>query len=200
MKRLLGTLAAAATAVGLLIGLAAPAAAATNSASDPRYDALTLVDVTSVTVRNTASNLVVDVVAPDFRPETPTMPYQTLISWSMLLVTLEFGSGPQHHPDARRWQIVLVEADASGPRRLRLSQTGEDESIPRPCPGASYRLADGMLRVVVPQSCFGRYAGTVRVTTQLRSRADLLGSDGHAYVYRTPDIDYTDRTGWITRG
>ena len=108
--------------------------------------------------------------------------------------TSKFRSGLQDYPGARRWDIVLVEADASGPRRLRLSQTGDDSSIDRPCPGASYRLADGLLTVVVPQSCFGRYAGTVRVATQVRSRADLVGSDGYAYVYRTPDIDYTDRT------
>ena len=57
----------AAVALGLAVATAVPAEAATKTVKDSRHDAFTLVDLTSVTVKNKSRELVIEVRAPDFR-------------------------------------------------------------------------------------------------------------------------------------
>ena len=199
MKNRVRLLSLAVGTLSLIAVLVAPAGAATVTHDDPRFDALTQVDITAVRAENTAQNLVVEVTAPEFRPDPPNPPAQTTITWSLLLVQLSFRSGPQTYPGERNWDVELAEAGESGPRRLLLSQTGEDESIPRECPTAAYALGPGRLTITVPQACFGRHAGTVRVATQLRADADPVRTDDYGITFQPSAIDYTDWSRWVSR-
>ena len=180
MKAMLEAAAAAILAFGLLAQPTAPADAATATRKDPRYDALGIVDIASVTVKNKAKELVIEVKAPGFDPTAePMRPLdQTLALLAIDAGESELPIRPGAHANARWWLIELNEADESGPRRLQLLQYGEDDWLYQRCPAATSRVEPGLLKLVVPQSCFGRYAGgTLKADVELRGMADLVGSE-----------------------
>lgn len=143
-------LAVVAVVLACMAGTVQSSSAATSSRSDPRGDAPAYLDITRLTVNNTARNVVFRVKVRDLRKRGV-----------FRLWMYDGDAGAEAH----------VQRRANGSVKAKVFNTDLDDTYVVDCPGlrASWKIRRDLVRVSVPQSCYTVYATPPRWDVGVKS-------------------------------
>lgn len=162
---------------GLAAATALPAAAAHRVTSDPRGDTSATFDITKLDVNNKTKELVVKVEVPGYRATGGDAPDASLL-------------GAEIHTRGIDYYVEASPQSATGDAFVFFQpedeayQDGEEGGAP--CPGLRAVFRDGAAKLVIPQKCFGKDKGSVRVVAQFRGYSEEGGT------LTDQGTDYTD--------
>jgi len=149
---------AAVVTCGLAAATALPATAAQRTTTDPRGDTSATFDITKLDVNNKTSELVVKVVVPGFSTTAAEVPDAYILGATIHTRGIDYYVEAGHEEGGDEY--VFFQPHDGG------YDDGDEGG--KPCAGLRAVFRTGAAKLVIPQKCFGKDKGSVRVIAQFR--------------------------------
>lgn len=149
---------AAALSCGLAAGSVLPAAAAQRTTSDPSGDTVATFDITKLNVNNKTRELAVKVEVPGFDPSEGKAPDAYILGAYIYTRGIDYYVEAGQEEGGNDFVFFQPHDEAY--------EDGVEGG--KPCPGLRSVFRAGAAKLVIPQRCFGKDKGSVRVIAQFR--------------------------------